>query len=151
MEKEKNKREQPSYYGIMPAEVRYDERLSASEKVLYTEFSALTNKDGVCWATDGYFADLYNVSRQTVNGWISDLVKYGYLKKEIKYKEGSKEIEKRLLRLTIPILGNIAYSEKPDTLLWGNTPYFEKPDIPIQESTTSSIKKKTISLFKKSR
>lgn len=71
--------QQPSYYSILPANVRYDKDLSASEKLLYSEITALCSKTGECWATNKYLANLYGVSDRAVRGWISHLVTKGYL------------------------------------------------------------------------
>ena len=46
----------PNYYAIIPAEVRYNEKLTANSKLLFGEITALTNKTGVCWANNKYFA-----------------------------------------------------------------------------------------------
>lgn len=88
-----------SYYAVIPANVRYDKRLCPSAKLLYGEVTALCNEKGYCWARNKYFADLYEVSDRTIRNWISQLIEYGYLKSEIKYVDGSKEIEYRLLYL----------------------------------------------------
>jgi len=41
-------KENPNYYSILPANVRYDKKLTPFEKILYSEIVALTNKDGYC-------------------------------------------------------------------------------------------------------
>ena len=46
----------PGYYAIIPADVRYDERLSANHKLLYGEIIALCNKEGYCWTNSHCFA-----------------------------------------------------------------------------------------------
>ena len=45
--------ESPSYYAVIPASVRYDERLKANEKLLYGELTALSQKDGFAFASNG--------------------------------------------------------------------------------------------------
>lgn len=98
----------PNYYSIIPAHVRYDKRLKANEKLLYSEITALTNKDGVCWATNNYFANLYDVSIVSVSTWIKNLIDCGYISRELIYKNGSKEILKRYLRILIaPLKENL--------------------------------------------
>lgn len=73
-------RTEPTYYGNMPAEVRYSKELSASEKVLYCEFAALSNKSGYAWASNDYFAELYDVFPSTVSEWIQNLSRHGFIK-----------------------------------------------------------------------
>ena len=84
--------EKPNFYGIIPAHVRYDKRLSSSEKVLYSELTALTHSEGYCWATNAYFAKLYNKNVMTVSIWITNLEKYGYVKvrQEVESIDGEK-------------------------------------------------------------
>ena len=54
-----------SYYAIIPANVRYDERLKLLSRMLYGEITALSNEKGYCWANNKYFGTLYKVSIQT--------------------------------------------------------------------------------------
>lgn len=88
-----------SYYAIIPANVRYDSELTPNAKLLYGEITALCNEKGYCWATNKYFADLYMVSVVSVSKWINLLVKKGYLSSDLIYKDGTKEIEGRYLRI----------------------------------------------------
>ena len=91
--------EKPNYFAVIPAEVRYDATLKDKAKLLYGEIMALTNKEGYCWASNKYFAELYNLSITTISLLIKDLVEKGYLESEIIYKENSKEISSRYLRI----------------------------------------------------
>lgn len=99
-----DKHEKPSYYSIMTADVRYDKRLKANEKILYSEITALTQANGICWASNEYFANLYDVDKATVSRWVNHLKKLGYIDVKLIYKENSKEIEKRIIAIkTKPI------------------------------------------------
>lgn len=91
--------ETPNYYAIIPANVRYDSKLTPNAKLLYAEITALCNFNGYCHAGNKYFADLYNVSTTSVSKWISSLVDNGYISHEIIYKEGTKEILNRYLKI----------------------------------------------------
>ena len=91
--------ESPSYYAIIPATVRYDKEITPNAKLLYGEITALCNKEGKCWASNNYFSELYGVSKVSISKWINQLIKNGYLNSEMEYKEGSKEILKRYLRI----------------------------------------------------
>ena len=85
--------DEKSYYAIIPASVRYDKRLTANAKLLYGEITALCNEQGYCWASNDYFASLYEVSKQSISHWIKQLCDYGYIKSSLIYSEGTKEIK----------------------------------------------------------
>ncbi|WP_290776106.1 conserved phage C-terminal domain-containing protein [Anaerofustis sp.] len=87
------------YYSIIPAHVRYDKDLTPNAKLLYAEITSLCNEKGYCWANNSYFAELYGVTTVSISKWIKALVEKGYISTEIEYKEGSKEILKRYIRI----------------------------------------------------
>ena len=64
---------EPGYYAVIPASVRYDSKLPANAKLLYGEITALCNREGYCWATNEYFAELYKTTDKTVSRWIKHL------------------------------------------------------------------------------
>lgn len=81
-----------SYYAIIPANVRYDKNLNANAKLLYGEITALCNEKGYCWATNEYFASLYNTSEKTITRWISSLKDSDYIDTKIetfRYEDGT--------------------------------------------------------------
>ena len=90
----------PNYYAIIPAEVRYNNKLTANSKLLFGEITALTNKTGVCWANNKYFAELYNVDKKTVSRWIHQLQEEGYLDIVMEYNKETKQITKRSMKIT---------------------------------------------------
>jgi len=90
----------PNYYAIIPAEVRYNDKLTANSKLLFGEITALTNKTGVCWANNKYFAELYNVDKKTVSRWIHQLQEEGYLDIVMEYNKETKQITKRSMKIT---------------------------------------------------
>lgn len=65
--------DKPNFFAIIPATVRYDSRLKGDEKILYGEITALASKEGYCWASNDYFAELYGVHKNTVSVWINHL------------------------------------------------------------------------------
>jgi len=75
--------ENPNYYGILPANVRYAKNVCSSAKLLFTELSALTNKEGYCFASNSYFAKLYDVSEKSISNWIKELDEAGFIKSEV--------------------------------------------------------------------
>ena len=60
-----NDENKPNYYAIIPANVRYDSNLKAIEKLMYGEITALTYKEGYCFAKNGYFAELFDVANSS--------------------------------------------------------------------------------------
>ena len=125
--------EKPNYFGILPANVRYDKNLKPMEKILYTEISSLTNKDGYCYATNSYFSKLYEVHKNTVGTWINNLEKQGYIKTVLIYKKGTKEIIERRIyinqKIDTPINKNVDTYQQKDL-----EPINEKIDTPINEN-----------------
>ena len=127
------KMEKPNYFGILPANVRYDKNLKPMEKILYTEISSLTNKDGYCYATNSYFSKLYEVHKNTVGTWINNLEKQGYIKTVLIYKKGTKEIIERRIYINQKI--DVPINEKVDTYQQKDLePINEKVDTPINEN-----------------
>jgi hypothetical protein len=72
--------ETPNYYAILTSDVRYDPILPPNAKLLYAEITALSNKRGRCWASNAYFAKLYNVTNRAIQQWIALLADRGYVK-----------------------------------------------------------------------
>lgn len=91
-----NEEKQPSYYAIIPSSVRYCEELKYPERLLYGEITALTGKEGYCFATNKYFAELYHVIPGTISRWISHLENLGFVKIEIIKDERNQIIERRI-------------------------------------------------------
>lgn len=124
--------EQPkSYYAIIPANVRYDEELTPNAKLLYGEITALTNEKGYCWATNNYFANLYNVYPTTISKWLRTLKEKNYISIELIYKDGTKEIQNRYIKL----------KETPIADL--NNTYCQKEQEGINKKSNTPINKKS--------
>ena len=90
----------PNYYAILTSEVRYNQNLTPNAKLLYAEITALINMNGVCFASNSYFANLYGKTKTTISKWVSELVKEGFVEVKLTYKEGSKEIDNRYITIT---------------------------------------------------
>ena len=94
--------EKPSYYAIIPANVRYNNEIKPNAKLLYGEITCLSNNEGFCWAMNQYFAELYEVDKKTISRWIGQLKKFGYIDVQVNYREGTKQIKSRYIKLTTP-------------------------------------------------
>ena len=91
--------ERPNYYAVIPADVRYDKDLTDKAKLLYGEISALSNKKGYCFASNKYFADIYEISQGTIKRWLKQLEDKEYIKRDYSYKAGTKEILNRWIQI----------------------------------------------------
>ncbi len=120
--------EQPNYYSILTANVRYDRKLKANEKLLFSEITALANKSGYCTATNNYFANLYGKSKTTISNWINHLKERGYLKVYLE-KDGSQIIGRKLYPVAEPVKEN------------KDTPVKEKDNTPIKEKDNTYSRK----------
>ena len=130
--------EKPSYFSILPANVRYDNNLKANEKILYSEITALANKHGYCSASNAYFARLYEVTIRAISQWIGHLEKSGYIKTQlIKDKETKKVVERRIYIQEAKPVEQMFHTPRT------NVPYpiehmFQKPmEQKFQENNTS--------------
>jgi len=92
-------KDKPNYYAVLTANVRYDHDLPPNAKLLYAEISALCNMNGKCTASTKYFADLYNVSKVSIQKWLKALEQKNYINRKVVYKNDSKEIEIRYITI----------------------------------------------------
>lgn len=93
--------DKPGYYSIIPSHIRYDEDLKPMEIIMYGELTALSNFYGYSYATNNYFAKLYNVHKNTVSTWINTLKSKGYIRVEVIRNE-NKEIVQRKIYINTP-------------------------------------------------
>lgn len=91
---------QRSYFSVIPANVRYDETLTANAKLLYGEITALANQKGYCFASNNYFAQLYKVTPQAISKWVNMLANKGYI--HIQAQKNGLLTERRLYVDKIP-------------------------------------------------
>ncbi|MCR4330034.1 MAG: helix-turn-helix domain-containing protein [Candidatus Roizmanbacteria bacterium] len=140
--------QQKSYYAVIPAGVRYNKNISGNVKLLYGEISALCNQSGYCWASNGYFAGLYDVDQATVSLWIKALKDEGFIRVDLNKAEGYKR--KIYLRfknnepeLKFPThVEDIPSLEKPKEAIEENLKTsLEKPKEAIEENLKTSLEK----------
>jgi hypothetical protein len=85
----KKEQARPTYQINLPAQVRFDPKISANAKILYGEIKALCDKEGYCWASNGYLASLYRVKKETISDWLGQLKKQGMIRISIYHKQGN--------------------------------------------------------------
>ena len=59
--------------------MRYDKRLSDFARLLYSDITALCNRQGYCSASNGYFAEVFGKSARTISATIASLAKCRYI------------------------------------------------------------------------
>jgi len=82
----------------IPRQIWLSNDLTLQEKVFIVEINSLNNEQG-CYANNSYFADFFNLSKTRVSLVIKSLIDKGYISSQIVYKQGTKQIEKRVLRV----------------------------------------------------
>ena len=91
------------FYAVLPAPVRYDKDLHSNAKLLFAEITALSNVKGYCFASNKYFAELFNVDVRSVQRWLTSLAKKQYISVEVLYKENSKVVLSRRITALPPM------------------------------------------------
>lgn len=102
----------PGYWAILPAGIRYDDRIPANAKLLYAEISSLTGKTGYCFADDAYFAKLYQMTERTIRSLLKALADTGYIRIERDAGEHNATVERRIYAGLNPLSGAPASLEE---------------------------------------
>ena len=74
---------QPTYYTVLPYQVRLNHQLSPFARLLYSEIDTLSRQKGYCWASNAFFAELYQVKEKAVTRWLKALREAGYIRVEV--------------------------------------------------------------------
>ena len=82
----------------IPREIWLSKELTINEKVLLAEIDSLDNDEG-CFASNDYFANFLGLSKERTRKIIASLKDKGYISIELIYKEGTKEVDKRIIRV----------------------------------------------------
>jgi len=85
----------------IPKEIWLSKKLTMQEKIMLVEIDSLDNSEG-CYATNQYFADFFGISKTRISIVLSNLIEKGYIASEIIYKEGTKQILNRVLKICRP-------------------------------------------------
>ncbi len=75
------------YFAVIPAFILEDPELSASEKIIYGEISALANRFGFCFAGNRHFENALKIGRATLKRGLKKLEEKEYIKIEISKDE----------------------------------------------------------------
>ena len=97
------------YYAVIPATVLFNERLKPNEKLLYALITALSNKEGYCYASNKYLGEKLGVDPVTVSRWITDLRRNNYIFVDIMRNEKKEIICRRIFPNDVPYRLNNQY------------------------------------------
>lgn len=90
---------QRDFKGVwIPKDIWLAENISWIEKLVLTELDSLDNYNG-CFATNEYIGNFFGLSKGRVSKIISKLAKEKYIKVTLIYKDGSKQIDKRVIKI----------------------------------------------------
>ena len=97
------------YYAVIPATVLFNEGLKPNEKLLYALITALSNKEGYCYASNKYLGEKLGVDPVTVSRWITDLRRNNYVFVDIMRNEKKEIICRRIFPNDVPYRLNNQY------------------------------------------
>jgi hypothetical protein len=84
-------------YVVIPVEIWENEDLTKSEMLLYAEIDSFS-RYGECFASNEHFAKYLRVSKDRISKLLTSLRRKGFIKIDLIYKKGTKEIEKRIIK-----------------------------------------------------
>lgn len=94
-----------AFKGIwIPKEIWLSEDLNIMEKLFLVEIDSLDNDHG-CFASNDYFSKFFKLSKNRCSEIIKSLEEKKYILISYKYIPGTKQIEKRILRVRNKYLG----------------------------------------------
>ena len=132
-------------YSIFADEVRYDNELPFSCRVVFAEIAALAKQNGYCFANNSYFAKKFNVSISSVSKWLHMLEKRNYV--YIEYIRRGSHVKCRKIYLNTDLCDGYKYLRKSDNIpssVDNSETLLEESTIPADKkdkNTTSKNKK----------
>lgn len=122
-------------YGILPNRICHDQKLSSFSKLLYCDISSLCAQKGYCWASNKYFANIFNVSEKTISRALTELEPFLIIRNRLSStrmiwvhnlenvikpkKEKNKKVLNKLIKKASPVKKKNLYS--PDDLSLAET------------------------------
>ena len=89
-----------SFRGVwIPRDIWLNKDLSITEKCFLAEIDSLGGSEEGCFASNQYFAEFFNLSKERARKIIGELNKKGYLEITLTYKEDTKEVDQRIIKL----------------------------------------------------
>ena len=88
--------DKPSFYSILTADVRYDERIGDFAKLLYSDLTARCNRKGYCWPTNEQLAEDHRKNTRTIVRTLRELESAGYIATEVIRDQKNMVVERRI-------------------------------------------------------
>ena len=123
----------------IPREIWLHEGLTMQEKIMLVEIDSLDNENG-CFAQNKHFADFLGIGERRVQTIIKSLKAKGYLEISFTYKPGTREIERRVMRIASPPYPRFSTQggEQNDT-----TPHEQNDTTPHEQNDVGVVNKTT--------
>ena len=83
----------------IPRHIWLDKNLKPIERILLAEIESLGGLSDGCFASNQYLAEFFDLSKDRISKLISGLKNKGYVTVELIYKEGTCEVDKRIIKL----------------------------------------------------
>ncbi len=113
---------------VIPTSLLGDNRLTFLERLLLIEILSLCRKLDYCWATNNYFSNLFDVSKQTISKSISSLSRYNYI--VLEYDKKEKNNSKRKIKISAVLKKEIlGIKEGINTSIQNNFKQYNKNNI----------------------
>ncbi|MGL4998560.1 MAG: helix-turn-helix domain-containing protein [Cetobacterium sp.] len=130
-------------------EIWLDKNLSWMEKLLLVEIDSLAVLEKGCFATNEYFANFFDLSKDRVSKLVSSLKNKGYIELRMVYKAGTKQIEKRVIttrgyrQKQLEGIGEINYTPIGENAEDNNTSFNNTINITTTKAPKPKVIKKT--------
>ena len=90
------------YFAVIPATVLFNNSLKPNEKLLYALITALSNKEGYCYASNKYLGEKLGVDPKTITSWLADLRKFNYIMVDLIRNENKEIIQRKFILTMYP-------------------------------------------------
>lgn len=86
----------PSYFAIITAPVLDNRELADSAKILYGRITSLADREGFCWASNKYLAEVSGCGERTITRLLAQLQELGFVEIDMVMSEQKKNMERRI-------------------------------------------------------
>ncbi len=113
----------------LPKEICDLQNLTWTEKIMLSEIAMLSNPNN-CYANNEHFSKILKITKESVSRIISKLTKEGYLVSQLKYKQNTKQVEQRILKINWNIIPNTIDNTSPQ--MCNSPPHKYDNDLPTE-------------------